>query len=118
MRAPNLVIFFVLIFGVAGILPAVAPGAVALDTGEAGSIADARDDLKNQEVNQPSADEVTGSILNNGNILQTISAVLFGGPTMLRNLGMPAAFVSVMTLVLGFVLAFDIAEAVTGRDFS
>jgi hypothetical protein len=37
---------------------------------------------------------------------------------MLRNLGMPAAFVSVMTLVLGFVLAFDIAEAVTGRDFS
>jgi hypothetical protein len=118
MRAPNIVIFFVLVFGVAGILPAVAPGAVALDAGQDATIADARTGLAEQEVDQPSADEVTGSILNNANILQTISAVLFSGPAMLRNLGMPAAFVSVMTLVLGFVIAFDIAEAVTGRDFS
>jgi hypothetical protein len=37
---------------------------------------------------------------------------------MLANLGMPIIFASGFKLVLGFVVAFDIAEAVTGREFS
>jgi hypothetical protein len=37
---------------------------------------------------------------------------------MLQNLGTPAILVGGFKIVLGFVVALNIAEAVTGRQFS
>jgi|SRR6056297_1814471 hypothetical protein len=117
MRSTNLVIFLVLLNVAAGLSGVMFPG--ALDVSMSGAAIDSADTaLSNNTVSQPSADEITGSFLNNAGILQTISNIVFRGPNMLEALGMPAIFTDGFKLVLGFVVAFDIAEAVTGRRFS
>jgi hypothetical protein len=118
MRSTNIILFLVLLNVAAGITTGIAPGPVGVATGADGTIESASAQLGAQEVNEPQAGEVTGSILNNANVLQTIDDIIFMGPNMLANLGMPLIFASGFKLVLGFVVAFDIAEAVTGREFS
>jgi len=118
MRSTNIILFLVLLNVAAGVTTAVAPVPVGIATGGDGTIAGASGSLGQQEVNEPSADEITGSFLNNANIIQTIDDIIFLGPNMLVNLGMPLIFAAGFKLVLGFVVAFDIAEAVTGRQFS
>lgn len=118
MRSTNIILFLVLLNVAAGITTGIAPGPVGVATGADGTIESASAQLGTQEVNEPQAGEVTGSILNNANVLQTIDDIIFMGPNMLANLGMPLIFASGFKLVLGFVVAFDIAEAVTGREFS
>ncbi|MDR9412757.1 MAG: hypothetical protein RI531_09115 [Haloferacaceae archaeon] len=118
MRSTNIILFLVLLNVAAGVTTAVAPVPVSIATGGDGTIGATSGSLGDQEVNEPSADEITGSFLNNANIIQTIDDIIFMGPNMLVNLGMPLIFAAGFKLVLGFVVAFDIAEAVTGRQFS
>jgi len=118
MRSTNIILFLVLLNVAAGVTTAIAPGPVSVATGADGTIEGASAQLGDQEVNEPQAGEVTGSILNNANLLQIIDDVIFMGPNMLVNLGMPDIFGSGFKLVLGFVVAFDVAEALTGREFS
>jgi len=120
MRSTNIILFLVLLNVAAGITTGIAPGPVGVATGADGTIDSASAQLgtPNSTVNEPQAGEVTGSILNNANILQTVDDIIFMGPNMLANLGMPIIFASGFKLVLGFVVAFDIAEAITGREFS
>lgn len=118
MRSTNIILFLVLLNVGAGVTTAIAPGPVSVATGADGTIEGASAELGDGSVNEPQAGEVTGSILNNANILQTIDGILFAGPDMLVNLGMPTVFRDGFFLILGFVVAFDIAEALTGREFS
>jgi hypothetical protein len=118
MRSTNIILFLVLLNVAAGVTTAIAPGPVSVATGADAKIQGASSELGNGSVNEPQAGEVTGSILNNANILQTIDDVIFMGPNMLVNLGMPSIFKDGLLLVLGFVVSFDVAEAVTGREFS
>jgi hypothetical protein len=117
MRSTNLVIFLVLLNVAAGFSGVMFPGPLDVAMSDS-TIQQADADLGNQNVTQPSADEVTGSILNNANIIQTIEDIIFRGPNMLEALGMPSIFTDGFKLVFGFVVAFDIAEAVTGRQLS
>ena len=117
MRSTNLVIFLVLLNVAAGLSGVMFPG--PLDATMSGSaIQGSEATLANDTVSQPSADEITGSFLNNAGLIRTISNIIFRGPNMLEALGMPSIFTDGFKLVFGFVVAFDIAEAVTGRDFS
>jgi len=117
MRSTNLVIFLVLLNVSAGISGVMFPG--PLDATMSSSAIETTDQqLGSNNVSQPSADEVTGAFLENGNIIQQISNIVFRGPNMLEALGMPSIFVNGFKLVFGFVVAFDVAEAITGRRFS
>jgi len=118
MRSTNLILFLVLLNVAAGVTTAVAPGPVAVATGADAEIQGANDALGDRSVTQPSADEVTGALFGNAGIIETIDNILFLGPNMLQNLGTPAILVGGFKTVLGFVVAFDIAEAITGRQFS
>mgnify|MGYP000462112902 CR=1 FL=1 len=51
-------------------------------------------------------------------IVLGIDNIIFIGPNMLGSLGLPSIFVTGLKSVIGFVVAFDVAEAVTGRLFS
>lgn len=118
MRSTNLVIFLVLLNVTAGFAGVLFAGAISPDTGADAEIQTARDSLSENKNDQPSADEVTGSILGNAGVLQQIQTILFAGPEMLKALGMPALFTDGFKVVFGFVIAFDIAEALSGRLFS
>jgi len=118
MRSTNIVIFLVLLNVAAGVGATVAPGDVVPATGASGEIDSVADDVQNREVKRPASDELIGSFFGVGALITTIKNVVFFGPEMLRNLGAPGVLVSGFETVLVFVVAFDIAEAVTGRNLS
>jgi|AKVG01.1.fsa_nt_gi hypothetical protein len=118
MRSTNIVIFLVLLNATAGFAGVLFAGPLEPDTGVDGEIQTASEALSDKENSQPSADEVTGSILGNADIFTQIQNILFLGPNMLVALGMPSIFSSGFKVVFGFVISFDIAEAVTGRQLS
>lgn len=117
MRSTNIVIFLVLLNVAAGLSVVMFPGQLQVEM-SSGTIDEAEGQLQTAEVSQPSADEITGSFLANAGLIQTIDNIIFRGPNMLAALGMPAIFVAGFKTVFGFVVAFDVAEAVTGRQFS
>jgi hypothetical protein len=111
MRSTNLILFLVLLNVAAGVTTAIAPGPVAIATGADAEIQGANSALGDRQVSQPSADEITGSLLGNAGIIETIDNILFLGPTCSRTSGTPGILVGGFKVVLGFVVAFDIAEA-------
>lgn len=118
MRSTNLVLFLVLLNATAGFAGVMFAGPLEQDLGQNQQIEEASNSLSVAEASQPSADEVTGSILQNAELLQIVDGIVFAGPNMLGQLGMPGIFVGGFKAVLGFVVAFDVAEVVTGREFS
>jgi len=84
MRSTNLILFLVLLNVAAGVTTAVAPGPVAVATGADAEIQGANAALGDRQVSQPSADEITGSLLGNAGIIETIDDILFLGPNMLQ----------------------------------
>jgi hypothetical protein len=118
MRSTNLVIFLVLLNAAAGISAAVAPAQVSVATGGGDVIEGSSSDLQDRSVNQPSSDEITGSFFGIGSIIQTIDGIIFAGPNMLQNLGLPGIIADGFKTVLVIIVAFDVGEAVTGRVLS
>lgn len=118
MRSTEIVIFLVLLNVATGVVAVAAPTPVNPATGGGGQIDSATGDLENRTTNQPATDEITGSFFGVGAVIQTIDGIIFHGPNMLANLGMPRIFVGGFKTVLTLVVAFDIAEAVTGRVLS
>ena len=51
-------------------------------------------------------------------VLQAIDDIVFSGPNMLANLGMPVVFVGLFKTALALVVAFDLVEIFTGRILS
>jgi len=118
MRSTNLVIFLVLLNVGAGITAAVAPVPVSVATGGDDVIGETNNQLSDREVNQPSSGEITGSFFGVGSIIQTIDSILFAGPNMLENLGLPSVIADGFKTVLVLIVSFDVAEAITGRVLS
>jgi hypothetical protein len=118
MRSTNIVIFLVLLNATAGFAGVLFATPLDPALGQDAKIEDASSSLSTAEVSEPAAGEVTGSILQNAGLIETIDGIVFAGPNMLGALGMPAIFVGGFKAVLGFVVAFDVAEGVTGREFS
>jgi len=127
MRSTNLVIFLVLLNAAAGISTVIFPADIALATGGDGQIDNSISELRScdegqvedcAEVNQPSSDEITGGFINNLSVLQAIDDIVFSGPNMLANLGMPVVFVGLFKTALALVVAFDLVEIFTGRILS
>jgi hypothetical protein len=118
MRSTNLVIFLVFLNFAAIIIGATVPVDVSIAAGGGAEIDQASADVENRDVNQPSADEITGSFLGGAGLIQNIATILFAGPNMLVNLGMPSIFRTAFMTVLTFVISFDVYEAVSGRPMS
>jgi hypothetical protein len=118
MRSTNIVIFLVLLNAAAGVVGAVGVGPAQPATGASGEIDSASTDLQNRQSDQPATDEITGSFFGVGKVIQTIDGIIFHGPNMLGQLGMPGVLVGALKTVITFVVAFDVAEAVTGRVLS
>lgn len=118
MRSTNLVIFLVLLNVSAGIVAVAAPVDVDVLTGGDQKIDDTAGEVENRNVSRRGSGELIGSFLGLGTVIQTIGTVIFYGPEMLRNLGAPGLLVSGFEVVLVFVLGFDVAEAITGRQLS
>jgi len=118
MRSTNIVIFLVLLNATAGFAGVLFPTPLDPALGQDSKIENASSSLSTAEPSEPAAGEVTGSILENAGLIQTIDAIVFAGPNMLGQLGMPGIFVGGFKAVLGFVVAFDVAEVVSGREFS
>jgi len=127
MRSTNIVLALVILNAVALISGVIFPADIVLATGADGqiesSISELRSCSENQTVNcaevqQPSADEITGGFINNLSVLQAIDDIIFHGPNMLVNLGMPAIFKDGFVSVLALVVAYDLVEFFTGREAS
>ena len=118
MRSTNLILFLVFLNFAAIILSATVPIDVSIAAGGGSEIETASGDVENRDVNQPSADEITGSFLGGAGLIQNIATILFAGPNMLVNLGMPSIFRTAFMTVLTFVISFDVYEAVSGRQMS
>jgi hypothetical protein len=118
MRSTNIVIFLVLLNAAAGVAGAIAPTPIDPSTNIGGEVDQTSSVVADREVNQPSADEITGSFFGVGKLIQQIDGLVFAGPNMLVALGMPSLIGSAIKGVFVFVVAFDVAEAVTGRRLS
>jgi len=118
MRSTNLVLFLILLNAAAGVAAAGLALDVAPSTGASGIIGDTSGDLEDREVNRPASDELIGSFFGVGALIQSIRNIVFFGPEMLRNLGAPPIIINGFQTVLIFIVSFDVAEAVTGRNLS
>jgi len=118
MRSTNLVIFLVLLNAAAGVVTVAAPGVVNPVVGADDEIADAAGSAEDREVDRRGSTELIGSFLSVGSLIQTIAGIVFAGPEMLRNLGAPDILITGFEVVLVFIIAFDVAEAITGRQLS
>lgn len=118
MRSTNLVIFLVLLNVSAGVVATTAPVDVNVLAGGGSEIDDTAESVDNRDVNRRGTSELIGSFLGLGSLIQGIGKIIFLGPEMLRNLGAPGILITGFETVLVFVIGFDIAEAVTGRQLS
>ena len=127
MRSPNIVIALVILNAVAMISGVIFPADIVMSTGAQGQIDNTITELRTcanetdqncATVNQPSSDEITGGFIRNIGVIQAIDDIVFMGPNMLANLGMPTIFVTGFKSVLALVVAFDIVEFFTGRESS
>jgi len=118
MRSTQIVIFLVILNFSAVMMTAAVPGLTVDGFGAESDIEETAAYLDDRDVNQPSSDEITGSFLGGANVIERISKVVFYGPEMLSALGLPRLLVTMFELVLVFVVAFDIFEAVTNRRMS
>jgi len=118
MRSTNLVIFLILLNVSAGVVAAAAPADVDVLAGGSEEIQDVNESVSDRDVNRRGSGELIGSFLGLGSLIQSIDKIIFAGPEMLRNLGMPSQFVDGFKLVFVFVVAFDVGEAITGRKLS
>ena len=127
MRSPNIVIALAILNSVALISGVIFPAEIVMTTGAEGEIDNTIAELRScvnesdqncARVNQPSSDEITGGFIRNIGVIQAIDDLVFMGPNMLANLGMPTIFVTGFKSVLAFVVAFDIVEFFTGRESS
>ena len=127
MRSTNIVIALVILNSVAAISGVIFPADIIMATGADGQIDSTISELRScaegqttncAQVQQPSSDEITGGFINNIGVIQAIDDIVFMGPNMLANLGMPAIFVTGFKSVLALVVAFDIVTLFTGRETS
>jgi hypothetical protein len=118
MRSTNIIIFLVLLNASAGVVAALSPAQISPNAGSSDVIETARGDVVERESNQPSSEELIGSFFGVGEVIQAIDSIIFAGPNMLRRLGMPGLFVTGFKTLVAFVAAFDVAQAVTGRQLS
>jgi hypothetical protein len=127
MRSPNIVIALVILNAVALISGIIFPADIVMATGADGQIESSISELRTcaegqtencAEVQQPSSDEITGGFIRNIGVIQAIDDIVFMGPNMLVNLGMPDIFAAGFKSVLALVVAFDIVEFFTGREAS
>ena len=127
MRSTNIVIALVILNSVAAISGVIFPADIVMATGADGQIDSTISELRScaegqttncAQVQQPSSDEITGGFINNIAVIQAIDDIVFMGPNMLANLGMPTIFVTGFKSVLALVVAFDIVALFTGRETS
>lgn len=118
MRSTNLVLFLVLLNVSAGIIAVAAPVDVDPLVGGQTEIKDTAGTVEDRDVSRRGSGELIGSFLGLGSLIQDIGTIIFYGPEMLRNLGAPGLIVTSFEVVLVFVLGFDVAEAITGRQLS
>jgi len=127
MRSTNIVLALVILNAVALLSGAIFPADIVMATGAEGQIESSISELRScdegqttncAQVQQPSADEITGGFINNLGVLQAIDDIIFMGPNMLVNLGMPSIFKDGFVSVLALIVAFDLVSLFTGRDTS
>lgn len=119
MRSTNLVIILVLMNAMAGVVAVAVPFAPVPSPGGADAIQEAgeADDNLNPE-RQGIADSFVGGVLSVAKFLDQIRVVVFAGPEMLGELGAPGVLVGGFEAVVGFVVAIDVAEIISGRVLS
>lgn len=119
MRSTQIVLFLVLLNGAALFVAPLLPADVQPTAGGSDEI-----ETAGQQVNDtsPSGSEGTGVLIGGFNaalsVIESIRTVVFYGPEMLKNLGAPAAIISMAELALLFIVTFDAIEAFTGRQLS
>jgi uncharacterized protein YukJ len=119
MRSPNLVLFLILLNFAAIVMSGAGVVDVGISTGSEDVINSVQDTaIENRTQEQPAQDEIVGAFFDAGNLIQDIARIAFAGPFMLQRLGVPALITNGFITVVAFVVAFDIAEAITGRRFS
>jgi hypothetical protein len=119
MRSTNLVLFLVMLNASAGLVATISPVDVDPVTGGDEQIEQSSTELQdNRTVNRRGSGELIASFLAMTGLINTLGNIIFFGAEMLRNLGTPGILVSGFETVFIFVVAFDVAEAVTGRQLS
>jgi len=118
MRTTQIAIFLVILNFAAVMMTMAVPGLTVDGFGAESDIQETAAYLDDRDVNQPSADEITGTFLGGGNLIERVSKIVFYGPEMLQALGMPGLLVTMFETVLVLVVAFDIYEAVSNRRLS
>jgi len=123
MRSTNLVLFLVCLNAAAAVI-GVGIGAdlgVQPQLGGGGQIDAAQQDVKSQTDNTGAgalAGTLLGFVTLAGNVLSAVENVVFLAPNMFINLGAPAILITPFKAVLAFVVAFDVAEVLSGRLLS
>jgi len=118
MRSTNIVLFLVLLNVSVAIVAAAAPVSVTPDVGGDSEISSTQDNIEQRETNRPGSDELVGAFFGLGSLIEQLRNIVFYGPEMFANLGVPRVITTGFQVVVGFVVAFDVAEAITGRILS
>jgi len=118
MRSTNLVLILVLINVAAGIVTVAAPVDVAPSVGGGSEIDSTKENISDRQTNRPASDELIGAFFGLGQLLSELRNIIFYGPQMLANLGVPAVITNGFQIVLSFVVACDVVEGITGRVLS
>jgi len=118
MRSTNIVLFLVLLNVSVAIVAAAAPVSVTPDVGGDSEISSTQDNIEQRETNRPGSDGLVGAFFGLGSLIEQLRNIVFYGPEMFANLGVPRVITTGFQVVVGFVVAFDVAEAITGRILS
>ncbi|MEF8939623.1 MAG: hypothetical protein V5A22_07230 [Salinivenus sp.] len=123
MRSTNLVLFLICLNAAAAVI-GVGVGAelgVQPQLGGSGEIASAEESVTEQTANTGGG-ALEGTLLGfvsvAGDVLTAVENVIFLAPNMFLNLGAPSILIDPFKVVLGFVVAFDVAEILSGRLLS
>jgi hypothetical protein len=120
MRSTNIVIFLILLNSMAAVVGAVVPGVAPAPGGGAeinGTTSDARDNLEPNRQGGGVASFI-GGVISAFEFLGQIQSIVFLGPTMLENIGVPAVLTGAFKLVVTAIVAIDLAELLAQYSLS
>lgn len=119
LRSTNVLVVLILLNSTAifvGALPVAGDLGYQPQVGGGDKIDEATDAGQDIQSERSALDQFVGSIITAANTLTTMFDVVVAGPTMLTNLGVPGALVTLVTAPLYVYVGLDLLQVLSGRD--
>jgi len=121
LRSANVLFALVMLNAAAlfvGALPVAEDLGVSPQAGGDQAIADAEDQAEQVDPDRSSLDSFIGAVIEAGDTLDSVFAVITAGPQMLINLGAPQLLVGFISAPLYLFVGLDILQTISNRVIS